>query len=108
MKIPSGSIGSFQPSSVAEVRRARESRPRETGGDGDASERSSADGAFATRGESPRRRADVVVSSRVQRIDELDPYAGPGRSAVAAYLSVARDSVQAGGGAELAGIDVIV
>ena len=108
MKIPSGFIGSFQPPSVAELRRAREPQPRETGADGEASERSSADSAFAARGESLRRRADAFEFSRVQRIDELDAYSGPGRSAVSAYLSVARSSVPAAGGAELAGIDVSV
>ena len=108
MKIPSGFIGSFQPPSVAELRRAREPQPRETGADGEASERSSADSALAARGESLRRRADAFEFSRVQRIDELDAYSGPGRSAVSAYLSVARSSVPAAGGAELAGIDIIV
>jgi hypothetical protein len=108
MKIPSGFIGSFQPPSVAELRRAREPQPRETGADGEPSGRSSADSAFAVRGESLRRRADAFEFSRVQRIDEPDAYSGPGRSAVSAYLSVARSSFPAAGGAELAGIDIIV
>ena len=108
MKIPPGFIGSFQPPSVAELRRAREPQPRETGADGDGSGHSSVDGAFAARGESLRRRSDAVEFDRVQRIDGLDAYAGPGRSAVSAYLSVARSAVPAAGGGELAGIDVVV
>lgn len=108
MKIPSGFIGSYQPPSVAELRRAREPQSRETGADGEASERSSADSALAARGESLRRRTDAFEFSRVQRIDELDAYSGPGRSAVSAYLAVARSAVPAAGGAELAGIDIII
>lgn len=108
MKIPSGFIGSFQPPSVAELRRAREPQPRETGADGEAGERSAADSVFAARGESLRRRADAFEFSRVQRIDEPDAYSGPGRSAVSAYLAVARSSVPVAGGAELAGIDIII
>jgi len=107
MKISAGFIGSFQPASVADGRRAREtSPPREGGADGEGGS-GSADGGFAARGESLRRRADAVEFSRVQRIDEPDAYSGPGRSAVSAYLSVAMNSVPAAG-IELAGIDVIV
>jgi hypothetical protein len=108
MKITSGFIGSFQAPSVAELRRAREPQPREAGADGDGAERSSADGAFAARGESLRRRSDAFEFSRVQRVDELDAYSGPARSAVSAYLSVARSTVPVAGGVELAGIDVVV
>lgn len=108
MKIPSGFIGSFQPPSVAELRRAREPQRREAGADGATGERYSADGAVAARGDSLRRRADGFESSRVRRIDELDAHSGPGRSAVSAYLSVARSPVAAAAGAELVGIDVVV
>jgi hypothetical protein len=108
MKIPSGFIGSFQPPSVAELRRAREPQAREAGTGDAAGERISADGAVAARGELLRQRADAFESGRVRRIDGLDTYSGPGRSAVAAYLSVARSPVEAAVGAELVGIDVVV
>ena len=108
MKIPSGFIGSFQPPSVAELRRAREPQPREAGSGEAAGERVSAESAVAAHGELLRQRADAFESGRVRRIDEPDTYSGPGRSAVAAYLSVARSPAEAAVGAELVGIDVVV
>jgi hypothetical protein len=108
MKIPSGFIGSFQPPSVVELRRARESQPREAGSGEAAGERVSPDSAVAARGDSLRQRADAFESARLRRIDAPDTYSGPGRSAVAAYLSVARSPVEVAVGAELVGIDVVV